>query len=118
MPVKYIYLLLAIAGTIVPYYFFYEFLTSDYATAENFLTQIANDPLTAFFAWDVVISVLVVLGLVMTEGNRLRMKNLWVYLIFSLLVGVSLALPAFLYQRELVLEKRLTEARRRRKTVR
>jgi hypothetical protein len=32
------------------------------------------------------------------------MKNFWVYIVFNLLVGVSLALPAFLYMRQIKLE--------------
>lgn len=111
MSAKNIFLLLAVAGTLIPIYFFLPFFLSDEITAANFLGQISESPVAAFFAWDVVISLLVTWGLVMTEGQRLKMKNLWVYLIFGLLVGVSLALPAFLYQREIILEKRLGQAR-------
>lgn len=109
--------MLAIAGTLVPYYFLMEFLLGPEVTAENLLGQISENPVAAFFAWDVIISVLVTWGLIMTEGQRLKMKNLWVYLIFGLLVGVSLALPAFLYQREIALEKRVHQGRKKRSTV-
>ncbi|WP_272942324.1 DUF2834 domain-containing protein [Paenibacillus elgii] len=34
------------------------------------------------------------------EGKKLGMKRLWVYVIASLTVGVSLALPLFLFMRE------------------
>ena len=111
MSPKNIFLLLSIAGTLVPYYFFFQFITGADAGAQAFLSSITDSPVASFFAWDVIISVLVVWGLIMTEGQRLKMKNLWVYLIFSLLVGVSLALPAFLYQRELALEKIMQKSR-------
>ena len=37
---------------------------------------------------------------VYSEGSRLRMKNLWLYVACNLAVGVSLALPLFLFFRE------------------
>jgi hypothetical protein len=33
------------------------------------------------------------------EANKLQMKNSWLYLLASLLVGLSFALPLFLYFR-------------------
>jgi len=41
---------------------------------------------------------------VFAEANKLQMKNSWIYLLASLLVGLSFALPLFLYFRELKLE--------------
>jgi len=38
------------------------------------------------------------------EANKLQMKNSWVYLLASFLVGLSFALPLFLYFRERQLE--------------
>ena len=81
------------------------------------MDQITDNPVAAFFAWDVIISVLVTWGLIMTEGQRLRMKNLWIYLVFGLLVGASLALPAFLYQREIAMEKRMKQVKKRRSSA-
>jgi hypothetical protein len=37
---------------------------------------------------------------VFSEGPRRGMKNLWVYVLCTLLVGVSLGLPLFLFFRE------------------
>jgi len=51
--------------------------------------------ISAFFTWDVVISKFAAVTLVMTEGKRMKMKNLWIYIAFNTTVGVSLALPAF-----------------------
>lgn len=34
------------------------------------------------------------------QYKRLRMKNLWLYVVCNLAVGVSLALPLFLFFRE------------------
>ena len=35
-----------------------------------------------------------------SEGRRLGMERLWVHVLLNLLVGVSFALPVFLYVRE------------------
>ena len=43
--------------------------------------------------------------LVSSEGRRLAIKRLWVYVAASLAVGVSLGLPLFLYYHERALEE-------------
>ncbi len=43
--------------------------------------------------------ILVLWVLVFTEGRRLGMRHRWVYILCNLVVGVSLALPLFLYVR-------------------
>lgn len=112
MSPKNIFLLLAVAGTLIPYYFLYHYSISDNTNGANLLQQVTSKPVAVFFAWCVIISSLVVWGLILIEGQRLKMKNLWVYFLFSLLVGPSLALPAFLYQREIALEKRVKQFRK------
>jgi hypothetical protein len=57
-------------------------------------------PIAGFFSIDVILSSLVLWVFVFSEGRRLGMKKLWVFVLLNLAVGVSLALPAFLYVRE------------------
>jgi hypothetical protein len=63
-----------------------------------------GNPVAAFFVMDVVVSALVLWAFIFAEGRRLGMRNLWVYVVCTLTVGVSLALPLFLYFREGALE--------------
>jgi hypothetical protein len=56
------------------------------------------------FTIDLLISSVVFWSFLFYEGRRLRMKNLWVYVAANLLVGLSLALPLFLYFREMVID--------------
>jgi hypothetical protein len=49
---------------------------------------------------DVIVSSVVLWLFVFSEGRRLRMKNLWLYVLCNLAVGVSSALPLFLLFRE------------------
>ena len=55
---------------------------------------------------DVIVSSVVLWIFVFSEGGRLGMRRLWVYVVCNLAVGVSLALPLFLLFRERALESK------------
>ena len=95
-----IYLALAIAGTLLPLSQLVPFLAEHGLDVPRFFGQLFGSRIPAFFALDVVVSTLVLWAFVLAEGRRLGMGRLWAYVLFSLTVGVSLALPAFLYARE------------------
>jgi hypothetical protein len=61
-----------------------------------------------FFGWDVLVSSIVLVIFVTVEGRRLRMRTYWLSIVALLLVGVSVALPFFLYLRELEMEQTVT----------
>jgi hypothetical protein len=65
-------------------------------------------------AFDLTISVIVFWIFMFFETNKLQMKNPWMYVLATLLVGLSFALPLFLYFRERKLEPKqlATETRR------
>jgi TRAP-type uncharacterized transport system fused permease subunit len=62
---------------------------------ELFATRIG-----AFFGLDVVVSAIVLFVFILAEGRRHAMSLLWLPIIATLLVGVSLGLPLFLYLRQ------------------
>jgi len=105
MKIKHLYLLIAIFGSLVPYFHFLNFLSSHGLDSAEFFNQMLEQPISAFFAWDVILSTVAMIVLVFREGRRLNMKALGLYVFFNLTVGVSLALPAFLYAREKALEQ-------------
>ena len=104
---RYIYLIIAILGLIVPYAFFIPFLAQNGLNLPLFAQQMFANPIAGFFGADVIVSSLALWAFVFSEGRRLGMKNLWVYVLLNLLVGVSFALPVFLYVRE---GKRITKS--------
>ena len=55
---------------------------------------------------DLMISVIVFWVYMFAEANKLQMKNPWLYVLATLLVGLSFALPLFLYFRERKLEEK------------
>lgn len=96
---RFVYLLLCIAGTALPLAQFVPWL---YANGLNvpLLLQQATSSNIAAFAWaDVLISGLATIALICAEGHRLGMRRLWMPL-SSIVIGPSLALPLFLYLRE------------------
>ncbi|NET34547.1 MAG: DUF2834 domain-containing protein [Cyanothece sp. SIO1E1] len=98
---RYLYLVLCLIGTILPYSQFVPFLSEHGLDVSLLLQQLFQNRISSFFGLDVIISTLVLWVFIFTEGPRQGMKNLWIYLACSLTVGVSLALPLFLYVREL-----------------
>ena len=98
---QWFFLFLAVLGTVVPLIAFAPFAVRNGLNPELFLQALSQTPVSRFFALDVLISALTLFLFVYLEGRRLRMTNLWVYVVCTLLVGVSLGLPLFLFFREL-----------------
>jgi hypothetical protein len=95
-----VYLIGAILGAVIPYIFFGQFMLTHGLNLGLFLSQPFENPVAAGFAVDLIISSVVFWFFVFAEGRRLGMGYLWVYVGLNLLVGLSLALPLFLYMRE------------------
>ena len=101
---KTIYLWLGVLGTVLPYWQFLPFLRERGVDLQLFAVQMFANPVSGFFALDVVVSSLVLWVLVAAEGRRAGVKHLWAPIAANLCVGVSLGLPLFLYLRENALE--------------
>jgi hypothetical protein len=69
-----------------------------------FVEQLFGNRVSAFFAADVLVSGVVLIVFINSENSRLRAREKWLPIIALLTVGVSLALPLFLYLRELRVE--------------
>lgn len=95
-----LYLIAAILGTILPLSQFVPFLSMHGLDGKLFFEQLFQNHISAFFGMDVIVSSFALWLFVFSEGRRRGMKNLWLYVVCNLAVGVSLALPLFLYFRE------------------
>ena len=93
------FLIAAILGALLPLSFFVPFVVSYGADPGLFIKSLFANNVSAFFAMDVLVSSVVLWLFVFSEGRRLKMKHLWLYIVCNLLVGVSLALPLFLFFR-------------------
>ncbi len=95
-----IYLLLAVVGWILPYYFFVSFLVENGLDLSLLFSQLFASDISTFFAVDLILTAIVFLVFSYSESHRLQMGNWWVYAVVTLAVGPSFALPLFFYFRE------------------
>ena len=106
MALKNLYLALAIAGGVLPFWQLLPFLQEHGLDIPLLFARLFSEPVGAFFGTDVIVSSVVLWVFVFTEGRRARMKQLWLPIAANLAVGVSLGLPLFLYMREVRLGAR------------
>src|ERR1044071_3295863 len=95
-----LYLIAAILGAVLPLSQLVPFLATHGLDMRVFFQQLFQNHVSGFFGLDVIVSSFVLWLFVFSEGQRRGMKNLWIYILCNLVVGVSLALPLFLYSRE------------------
>lgn len=100
-----IYLALCVPGTVLPYTQFLPFLREHGLNLPLFFDELFSTRIGAFFGWDVIVSAVVLWVFVLVEGRRAGVKHLWAPIAASLLVGVSLGLPLFLYQRQAAIDR-------------
>jgi hypothetical protein len=103
---KNVFLALAVIGLLVPYYFLFQFLRANGFAVALLVPQVFANSASTAFTMDLMISIVAFWIYMFAETNKLRMRNSWVYLLASLLIGLSFALPLFLYFRERKLETR------------
>jgi Terpene cyclase DEP1 len=97
---QWLYLAVAILGAALPLSQLVPFLAANGFDVPLLFRQLFETHAAAFFGLDVVVSSVALWLFVFSEGRRLRMKHLWLYVVCNLAVGVSLALPLFLFFRE------------------
>ncbi len=94
---KHAYLFLAIAGTVVPYLFFIPWFAEYGLALGGFLTAAFGNGVAAGLTADLLISSAVFWLLMSANGDGRRAP--W-FVAANVLVGLSCALPAYLYLRE------------------
>lgn len=108
---KVVYLALCVVGTVVPLAYFLPFLRTHGLDVSLFVAFLFANPVSGFFGLDVIVSAVVLWAFAWFEGSRLGMRGLWLPVAATLVVGVSLGLPLFLYLRERRLETGAEAAR-------
>lgn len=73
----------------------------------GFLKDAVANPAATFGAIDLLAVAVAVLVFVIVEGRRLKMRFLWVYVVLTFVVAISVAFPSFLFFRQ----RRLAEQR-------
>src|SRR5213083_3222247 len=104
MKARHFYLVCCVLGLVLPYSQFVPWLLEHGLNVTLFFRELFANRISAFFAMDVIVSAIVLIWFIQSEGKHLRMRLLWLPTIGTLIVGVSLGLPLFLFLRQAMLD--------------
>jgi hypothetical protein len=104
--VKAVYAFLCLLGLILPYWYFVPFVVANGVDIRLFIGQLFANYISAFFGMDVIVSSLVLWALIYQETRKHGIPLWWICIVANLAVGVSLALPLFLWLRQIQTEKK------------
>lgn len=94
---KKIYLLLAIAGAVVPYWFFAQHFAQSGLDLLVFLQAVFANDAAAGFTADLVMSSFVFWIFMFVRRGSGRGPKPYLFVLLNLTIGLSCALPAYLY---------------------
>ena len=100
MKLRHAYLALCLAGLVVPYWALIPWLLEHGLDLPLLCRELFATRIGAFFGLDVFVSAIVLFVFVFGEGRRMVIPHLWLPVLATLLVGVSLGFPLFLYLRQ------------------
>ena len=104
MRLRHVYLALCVLGVLLPYSQLAPWLLQHGLDFPLLFHQLFANRIGGFFGVDVIVSSFALWVLVFSEGRRVGVHHLWLPVLASLVVGVSLGLPLFLYMRQLHLD--------------
>ncbi|MET0374750.1 MAG: DUF2834 domain-containing protein [Rhizorhabdus sp.] len=99
-----LYLLLALIGTALPLSAFLPWFLEHGFNVQGFVAELFSTRIGAFFGWDVIVSAVVVILLIIVQGRRDGVHRCWIPIAATLAIGVSCGLPLFLALRERALQ--------------
>jgi Terpene cyclase DEP1 len=101
-PLMAFYLLFAVAGAVVPWFFNIKFVvdSGELITPHGLIAGGFVTPLASSLTSDFLIGTTPVLVWVVVEARRLGMRHWWVYLLLTFLIAFAFACPLFLFMRE------------------
>ena len=100
MKPRHLYLLLSVAGFLLPFSQFAPWLLQHGPDVPLMMKELFANRISSFFALDVILSACVVFVFAALERRRSRMGLWWPPILATLAVGVSFGLPLLLYLRE------------------
>tara|TARA_B100000945_G_scaffold272903_1_gene235579 strand:+ start:113 stop:463 length:351 start_codon:yes stop_codon:yes gene_type:complete len=105
--VKWIYLVLAILGAVLPTLANIDFAKT-YGPSfdiQLFIELANNNPASQSLSRDLFIGSTAVIVWIISEARRLEMKNLWIVILSTFTIAFAFSAPLFLYLRELRIEE-------------
>lgn len=105
MHLRHVYLAFCLPGLALPYWKFVPWCMEHGLNLSLLCQELFATRIGAFFGLDVLVSAFVLFLFVFAEGRRAEVPRLWLPIVGTLLVGVSLGLPLFLYLRQRKLDR-------------
>jgi len=105
MQPRHFYLICCLLGLVLPYAQFVPWFLEHGLNVALLVRELFGNRISAFFAMDVIVSAIVLIWFIQSEGKRLRLRLLWLPTIGTLLVGVSFGFPLFLFLRQVTLDR-------------
>jgi hypothetical protein len=95
MKARYFYLFCCVLGLVLPCSQFVPWLFEHGLNLTLFFREMFANRISAFFVMDMIVSAIVLIWLIQSEGKRSRIRLLWLPTIGTLVVGVSFGFPFF-----------------------
>lgn len=113
MKLRYIYLVIAILGVVLPLSQFVPASLSGQFTMGRLFADITANRNVAGLTLDLSVAALAGIVFMIAEAIRMQIRLVWIPIIGTFLIGFSFGLPFFLFLRELRLAKQLGVAESR-----
>jgi len=97
---KTLYLSLAIVGAVLPYVFFVQHFSSEGLGLGGFVAALFANPAAGGFAADLLLTSFIFWIFMFHQRSREKGPRPVLFIVLNLLIGLSCALPAYLYARE------------------
>jgi len=97
---KKLYLLLIVIGAIVPYFFFFQFIQAEGINISAFVSALFVNGAAGGFTADVLLSSFIFWLFMFKQVKESNGPKPYLFIILNLAIGLSCALPAYLYARE------------------
>ena len=97
---KKLYLALSIIGAIVPYLFFFQFIQAEGLNIPAFISALFVNGAAGGFSADLLLSSFIFWLFMFQQAKESSGPNPYLFIVLNLIIGLSCALPAYLFARE------------------
>lgn len=97
---KNFYLILALVGAIVPYIFFFQFIQVEGLNIHSFVSALFSNGAAGGFSADLLLSSFIFWLFMFHQLRKAHNPKPYLFIFLNLTIGLSCALPAYLYARE------------------
>lgn len=95
-----LYFGLAVLGTVIPYFFFIQYFSTEGVNLPGFVSALFANGAAAGFSSDLLITSVVFWIAMFYQRRKADGPQPFVFIVLNLVIGLSCALPAYLYARE------------------